>query len=246
MMRRARRQFRSAGFTLVELLLALTLMSMLLALAYGGLRAATRATDRGQTVLEDSSRIRMAHQFVHRQLNQAVPLAFAQEEDGTERTVFEGAAERIRFVAPMPGYLGFGGPQVQELAIVRGDEHFELVLSNALLQGFEEERLYDRPPIVLLEDIESAGFSFLGLDENGELAGWSSTWEEVGLLPESIALEIEFIDEVYIHWPLLTASVRVDPSALAELAPDGTLIEGGERDYRSVIQDMINRRGRKQ
>src|SRR6056300_449442 len=99
----ASRRFRSTGFTLVELLLALTLMSMLLALAYGGLRAATRATDRGQTVLEDSSRIRMAHQFVHRQLNQAVPLAFAQEEDSTERTVFEGAAERIRFVAPMPG-----------------------------------------------------------------------------------------------------------------------------------------------
>jgi general secretion pathway protein J len=234
------------GFTLVELLLALTLMSMLLALAYGGLRAATRATDRGQTVLEDSSRIRMAHQFVRRQLNQVVPLVFAQDEENEERTVFEGTADRIRFVAPMPGYLGFGGPQVQELAIVRGDEHFELVLSNALLQGFEEERLYDRPPIVLLEDVESAGFSFLGLDENGELAGWSPTWEEVGLLPESIALEIEFIDEVYIHWPLLTASVRVDPSALADLAPDGTLTEGGKKDYRSVIQDMINRRGRKQ
>ncbi len=68
-----------SGFTLVELLLALTLMSMLLALAYGGLRAATRATDRGQTILEDSSRIRMAHQFVRKQLNQVLPLAFAQE-----------------------------------------------------------------------------------------------------------------------------------------------------------------------
>ena len=112
----------ASGFTLVELLLALTLMSMLLALAYGGLRAATRATDRGQTILEDSSRIRMAHQFVRKQLNQVLPLTFAQSEDGSERTVFLGETDRIRFVAPMPGYLGFGGPQVQDLAIVRGED----------------------------------------------------------------------------------------------------------------------------
>ena len=63
---------RAAGFTLVELLLAITLMSMLLALAYGGLRASARATDRGQVILEESGRIRMAHQFVRKQLNQMV------------------------------------------------------------------------------------------------------------------------------------------------------------------------------
>ncbi|MGD8929548.1 MAG: prepilin-type N-terminal cleavage/methylation domain-containing protein, partial [Lysobacterales bacterium] len=107
------------GFTLVEILLALTLLSMLMALAYGGLRAATRAADKGQTVLQDSGRIRMAHQFVHKQLNQMLPLVFAENDDQTERTVFVGEPQRIRFVAPMPGYLGFGGPQVQELALVR-------------------------------------------------------------------------------------------------------------------------------
>lgn len=235
----------AGGFTLVELLLALTLMSMLLALAYGGLRAATRATDRGQTILEDSSRIRMAHQFVHRQLNQVLPLAFEQSEDGDERTVFMGTPDRIRFVAPMPGYLGFGGPQVQELAIMRGDDHLELVLSHALLQGFEESLLYERLPILLLEDIESASFSFLGLDEEGELAGWTSTWETPGVLPESIALDIEFTDEVYIQWPMLTASVRIDPSALANLAPD-QIIGSEPRDYGGAIQDMINRRRNKQ
>jgi len=155
-MRNASRSRRGAGFTLVELLLALTLLSMLLALAYGGLRAATRATDRGQDILEDSSRIRMAHQFIRKQLNQISPLAFEESEDGAERTVFIGEGNRIRFVAPMPGYLGFGGPQVQELAIVRGQSGLEIELSHALLQGFEEELLYERDPIPLLGQIENA------------------------------------------------------------------------------------------
>ena len=128
---------RSRGFTLVEVLLALSLMGMLLALAYGGLRASTRATDKGQAILEDSGRIRMAHQFVRKQINQMVPLAFADEQTGAgERVVFKGEPRSIRFVAPMPGYLGFGGPQVQELSIVNGEDGDELVLSHALLQGF--------------------------------------------------------------------------------------------------------------
>ena len=122
---------KQSGFTLVELLLAITLMSMLLALAYGGLRASARATERGQVILEESGRIRMAHQFVRKQLNQMVPLVFLQDEvQEQERTVFEGSSDAIRFVGPMPGYLGFGGPQVQELALVPGEQGTALVLSH--------------------------------------------------------------------------------------------------------------------
>jgi general secretion pathway protein J len=230
------------GFTLVELLLALTLMGLLMGLVYGGLSAATRATDRGQTILEDSSRIRMAHQFVHNQLNQMMPLVFLQNEEGTERTVFQGAADHIRYVAPMPGYLGFGGPQVQELAIVQGDDSFELVLSHALLQGFEEPFLYESLPIFLLGDIESAEFSFLGRDENGELTAWTSTWDEPGMLPVNVALDIRFVDEVYIRWPLLIASVRTDPTALNDLAGDMASAAG----YGASIRDLINRRGKRE
>jgi general secretion pathway protein J len=236
------RSRRGAGFTLVELLLALTLLSMLLALAYGGLRAATRATDRGQDILEDSSRIRMAHQFIRKQLNQISPLAFEESEDGAERTVFIGEEKRIRFVAPMPGYLGFGGPQVQELAIVRGQNGLEIELLHALLQGFEEELLYERDPIPLVGRIENAHFSFLGLDETGELTGWLPTWDQPDTLPKSIALDIEFTEDVYIHWPLLTASVRVDQSALTELAP-GQL---GQPTYSTTIKNLIDRRSNQQ
>ena len=42
---------RNRGFTLVELLLAITLMSILLALTYSGLRAASRSSERGEALL---------------------------------------------------------------------------------------------------------------------------------------------------------------------------------------------------
>lgn len=210
---------------------------MLLALAYGGLRASTRATDKGQKVLEDSGRIRMAHQFVRKQINQMAPLAFQDEELG-ERTVFVGDSKKIRYVAPMPGYLGFGGPQVQELSIVSGDNGDALVLSHALLQGFEEQNLYVRAPILLIENIKFAEFSFLGRDETGELSGWVNQWTDPALLPESVALDIEFTEDVYIKWPQLTASVRVDASALAELVTG----ESDEPNMSRAIRDLIEKR----
>jgi len=229
---------RTTGFTLVEMLLAMTLMSMLLALAYGGLRASTRATDRGQVILEESSRMRMAHQFVRKQLNQMIPLVFMESEDQEQRTVFTGSADKIRFVAPMPGYLGFGGPQVQELTFEPGEEGLVLVISHALLQGFEEEKLYERAPIVLLEGIEQAQFQFLSLDEEGELSAWSSSWEDPEKLPLAVSLAIEFNQEVYVRWPLLTASVRVDAEALRGLDE----AQGLRPSYSTTIRKMIQNR----
>lgn len=229
------------GFTLVEVLLALSLMSMLLALAYGGMRASTRAADKGQSILEDSSRIRMAHQFVRKQVNQMAPLGFAEGDTPESRIVFEGDINKIRFVASMPGYLGFGGPQVQELEIISGENGRSLVLSHALLQNFEEGDLYLRDPIVLVDKIESAEFSFLGLDETGAVSGWASQWEATGILPEAVSLDIEFIEGVYIQWPLLVASVRIDPTAF-ENQPGSGVTDGS---YQSAVRDMM-KKGNKQ
>lgn len=237
---------RGGGFTLVELLLAVTLLSMLLALAYGGLHAATRATDRGQQILEESGRLRMAHQFVRKQLNQAIPLAFNQKDGNTanattnasaeikESEVFLGSAHSIRFVGPMPGYLGFGGPQVQELSIVSGDNGLELVLEHALVQGFEESSLTERDPISLIDHIDSAEFRFQGRDEEGELLPWINSWEETDKMPVAIALDIDFEEGAYTDWPLLVAAVRVDGSVAAGV--------NGPITYQSAIQQMIQRR----
>jgi len=226
------------GFTLVELLLAITLLSILLALAYGGLHAAIQATDRGQVILEESGRLRMAHQFVRKQLNQVIPLAFNQQEgealDVETAEVFLGSAQSIRFVGPMPGYLGFGGPQVQQLTVAAGENGLELVLEHALVQGFEESLLTERDPILLIDRIAAASFSFQGRDEEGELLPWTSIWADPALLPVAIALEIEFEEGAYTDWPLLVAAVRIDPSVVAGVSGDVT--------YQSAIKRLIDRR----
>jgi general secretion pathway protein J len=227
---------RTAGFTLVELLLAITLMSILLGLTYSGLRAATRSTERGEIILANSGEIRTAHQFVRRQVSQMLPLAFAVEGDMDEtRIVFAGDGKSIQYVASMPGYLGSGGPQVQLLELAHGDDGSVLQFSHALLQGFEGTHLFDRDPVILLEGVRSGEFEFLGRGEDGEMTGWSSSWDQFQTLPLAVRLNLEFVEDRQMQWPELVAGVRLDPSTL----------QGGavEQTYEKTIQDMIRGKG---
>jgi general secretion pathway protein J len=165
-------------------------------------------------------------------------MAFTQSDSVTskqrESEVFLGNAQSIRYVGPMPGYLGFGGPQVQQLGIAQGDNGLELVLQHALVQGFEESMLDERDPIVLIDHIALAEFQFLGRNERGELMPWTNAWEDPGQLPAAISLDIEFEAGAYAQWPLLVAAVKIDPSAIE--------VSAGGKSYRSAIQDLIQRR----
>ena len=227
---------RNSGFTLVELLLAITLMSILLGLTYSGLRAATRSSERGEVLLAAGGELRAAHQFMRRQLNQMLPLPFAMEDRQEQlRVVFEGDSRRIQYVAPMPGYLGSGGPQVQLVELVPGyNDDLLIQFSHALLQGFEQEYLADRDPVILLEGVESADFEFLGRDEAGELTGWTSNWEQIDQLPVAVRLNLEFSGELNLRWPDLVAGVKVDEQAVT-----GVGTELGRRAYRDAIKDLI-------
>jgi general secretion pathway protein J len=227
------------GFTLVELLLAITLMSILLGLTYSGLRAATRSSERGEKILAAGGELRAAHQFMRRQLNQMLPLPFAVTDDAEEtRIVFTGDSGRISYVAPMPGYLGSGGPQVQVVEVVN-DDNDEMVVqfSHALLQGFEEERLYDRDPVILLEGVESAGFEFLGRDEEGELTGWVTSWDQQDILPVAVRLDLEFAKGLNLRWPDLVAGVRVDAQAI-----QGALDSSKGLNYQDRIKLLMKNR----
>ncbi len=218
------------GFTLIEVLLAVGLMATIMALAYGGLRASTRAAQRGEEIIANVQNMRMAHQFIRRQLNQILPLAYIS--DARDRITFEGETDQITFVGSMPGYLGFGGPQVQSLALEPGEKGLDLVLRHLPLAASDDGGLEGTEAVVLLRGIERGQFSFLGRDELGELGEWESFWEEVETPPESISLELELNEELQLTWPVLIASRQVDFSAGQIQAAN----------YEDAIRTLMNRR----
>jgi len=226
---------RAKGFTLVELLLAITLLGLLLALAYGGLRAGWKASESGQRMLEQSGKLRITHQFVRKQLNLMLPLPFVMElAEDADSYLFLGTPFEIVFVGPMPGYLARGGPQVQRMRFVDGEEGLDLVFSHAPQQDFDPLWLDDREPVVLLEGLQGGQFEFLELDEEGIPVGWTAQWEETSTLPRAVRLDLDFPEDYAVQWPELVATVRIDPVAILPGA-------GGNQTYAERIQDMIRR-----
>jgi general secretion pathway protein J len=205
---------RAHGFTLVEVLLALVLLSLLLAGAVAGVRVATRAVDRGEALIDRTNKLRVAQEFLRRELSQSLALSFEQDPSTGEATLFEGDEEQLTFVAPMPGYLGRGGPYVQRLTFEQQDGDLRLLFRHALLNGYKaDEDPLDDPdlkPVPLLEHIAEARFEYRSLNDQGELDDWTGEWDKKGRLPLMVRIQLEFVPEERTPWPEMVIPIMLD------------------------------------
>lgn len=212
----ARPRAKWAGFTLLEVLVAITLLGMIMVMAYQGLRTGARSTAQGEAAIERVNRLRLSQEFLRGQLSRALPMTIEQD-DTLGAVVFEGGPEIMRFVAPMPGYLSYGGPYVQTLSLARGNGgERALVFDHRILQyGEEAERAPDpsaeRDPVKLLDGIRDAEFSYL---EPGETRDdepvWVDEWRALDRLPLLVRIRLEMREDSRIQWPELVVAPRVE------------------------------------
>ena len=179
------------GFTLIEILLATTLLALGLALAFSTIRAATATVERGELIAARSERMRAVDGFLRRRLASATPIAFAIDEGSGRMVRFIGEPERMRFVADLPDYLGRGGPHLHDVAVLDGEGGARLAVSFAMAVGGGTIEDRDaRPPETLVPDLAEARFRYRGLGEDGLLGEWTDTWEQVDMLPLQVSVEL--------------------------------------------------------
>lgn len=213
---------RTAGFTLVEILVALVLLALLMATAFGTLGGATRAAAAGEALVEEINRIRVTQELLRMQLSRALPLALDFDERDGLPILFEGESERLRFVAQMPGHLGEGGPQVQLVELIDGRDGLELVFKHSPMQPIDEgANAEDSEGVVLLSGLRSGAFRFRGYDEEGEVGEWQDAWETPNVPPLMVELDLELAEDSRVTWPLLQVALLVDsvPGGAALSAP---------------------------
>jgi len=203
---------RGRGFSLIEVLLAISLVAMIMALAYGGFRASVRATHSGEMLIEQTNQLRISHQFVRRQLSLAQNLIMEEGEEEGIQVRFIGDQDYVRFVAPMPGYLSYGGAYVQELRIEPNGDGQALVYYYAMLNGYEPGEIEATDGIVLIDQVGNGGFRYLGIDPEDQSTFWEEFWEETDQLPLAVSLEMELDRGNGLFWPDLVAPVMTDSS----------------------------------
>lgn len=222
---------RARGFTLVELLLAILLLGLLMAGAWAGINTAVKASRSGEALIDRTNRVRVAQEFIRRQIRNALALPYIVDKSTGETRTFEGDADVMRFVAPMPGYLSRGGAYLQtlELRPGRGGGR-ELVFAHELLNGYDPDkpREAEREPVILIEGIRRATFEYRGLDETGKLGDWDEEWDEPGSQPVLVRMKFDMDERSGYVWPEIVVPVLANSANAGFFDPFyGSMKPGG-------------------
>ena len=200
------------GFTLLELLVAMTLLGLIMVLLFGGLRLGTRAWESGDERSEELARLEVVQGFIRRQLSQAFPLVVSL--DRAERRIsFAGRPDRLEFTTLMPTHLGVGGFHRLVLSVAADGAERRLVMRRRLFQSgmeyaVEQPDAEDDAETVLLDQISGAAFSYYGAMDADEEPEWRDTWEEARSPPLLVRLDVTFAEGDRRYWPELVVRPR--------------------------------------
>ena len=198
------RVVRFAGFTLVELLIAIALFGLILTGLYSGLRMATRASDAGEAHATDSDELRAVMGFLRFELGQVYPLVFSDEDD--QQVIFEGEPDRLMFVARLPQHRGVEGAYLISLVA----DQDRLVLRYRLTKP-DRQYLFESgdtgKEVVVVPGVENVGFSYYG--KRGRSARFYSRWDDPERLPKLVRMRIRPKGRG-VHWPDLIVPIRAE------------------------------------
>lgn len=185
------------GFTLLELLIGMTLLGFILALLFGGFRLATSTWDATETRVERTNDQQLARALVRRLLQQMQPLRWKQAVN--QPLAFVGERRVLRAVAPLTGQAGASGLRSIELSQESGEPSptgkgaLRLVLRHVALRYDAEDfaaGLHEAKSSVVLGDLESVEFSYFGPAREGEPPRWQDAWANQEQLPQLVRLRL--------------------------------------------------------
>jgi len=127
------RQRSEAGFTLLELLIATTVLAFLSLLLFGGLRFGTRVWEKSETSTTEANRIRAAQLFLSDDVEHIYPF-FAGDTAAAKHVDFSGEDKRMTYFAPSK--LVPGGMDLVTVQTVPGKDGLSVVVARKVeLEG---------------------------------------------------------------------------------------------------------------
>ena len=221
---------KQLGFSLMEVIIVMTMLSLIMVMVYSGVNTSRKMAHKGIQRIDASNEVRVVQNLIRRQISRILPMAFKEEDNSF--VIFEGDADHIMYVSPMPGYLGKGGPHVQLIEIVNAKGGKILQFSHWLLNDSLEEGDFDdseQEPVVLLENIKDAQFSFMKLDEEGEPGDWENDWEEPENTPLMVQLEVDMGDKALMSFPTMEIALMLDATATNRRVSNSLLLRNSAR-----------------
>jgi general secretion pathway protein J len=181
---------RAQGFTLLELLIGMTLVGFILTLLFAGLRLGIRSWDAGEQHMVTSSRQAIVVDFIRRTLEQTYPLNW--RVDNEDQLAFAGESESLQIVGPVPIHDGAASNYLIGLELVDGDGGRDLVMRWRMPDPREPgfAPLEEAKPKVLVKAVKEVTFAYFGAESDADEPAWHDQWVHQKAPPELIRLQI--------------------------------------------------------
>jgi general secretion pathway protein J len=203
---------RERGFTLLELLVAITLLGVLMAALFGALRLGARVWETGEARLDASARVQVVQDFLRRQLGQTMPLMEVTDDPRAAGTLlFEGDQDRLRFVSLLPEHLGAGAWLMElglsEPAQVGAPGNLVIRWRRLDRTGEADTPAEER---ILIEAVERLEIAYFGGAPAAAKPTWWQEWQRQRSLPSLVRVRVGFPDGDGRSWPELMVALMVD------------------------------------
>jgi prepilin-type N-terminal cleavage/methylation domain-containing protein len=193
----ARRATDERGFTLLELLISISLLAVMLAMAYTAFATAMGAVPRGEEAADRSARLRMGTSLLTRQVHSMVNYPSYTEDE--VHPYFEGDAVSFKFITAAPQLNGGEG-----LGWVSywTDGKTMWMAERAIfsVQSISGDAPDPTGQTVLLEGLKGVRFQYLRL-EGGD-SEWVDLWDplEEQSLPGAIRVTLDGLGTGGSYW----------------------------------------------
>jgi general secretion pathway protein J len=193
----------SSGFTLIEVIVALTILGFIILMVSGTFRLGLSSWEKGDSIKEDYQKIRMISQMVSRQIKSAVPYKFRTEKAEGDYLAFDGRAHSLRFVSAlaMKAKRPEGFVYVVYQLKDEGEKKGRLVLyeQRALNRNFFEDDLKEDSAVTLFEGVSQVRFEYYrgANEEKNQKEKWVEEWnaKEEKELPRALRMTVTYWNE---------------------------------------------------
>jgi general secretion pathway protein J len=193
------------GFTLLEVLVAVTLLALLSVGLFDTVRVGVmgwRHAERQQAAAEDSTAV----QDVLRRMIAAARPVFVSPDLGNDTVAFSGGPRSLSLVGTLPDALAPGLQGQERLFLVRSGAGFTLMLAWRLDLPSPEGGAMPESVVPLLDHVADMRISYLGPSDDGSVVGWADSWLDRRRLPSLVRIRLRRDEGGPGPWPDLLAA----------------------------------------
>jgi len=201
MLKQARSNEGTSGFTLLEMVITLTILGFILLIIFGAFRLGISAWEKGESSREEYQKVRAVLQVVSRQLKSMVPYKVKTEKAEGDYLAFEGRPRSLKFVSTLS--MRTNQPEGFVYAIYEfrdgGDRNGSLVVYEQrvlIRKNFFEEGPREELGVPLIEGISDIQFEYYREEDplKNRLEGWVEAWsaKEEKELPRAIRMTVTY------------------------------------------------------